>query len=91
VLCLRFGDLVLDRERFLGCLLTPRSAVSSPRRTARASDLETSIAPKKSGTFQKEPGGWRISPGQQGRVQRPDRGLLVRLDMSKIATGKLAA
>lgn len=63
VLCLRFEDLILNRQASLECLLdylkmrgyrpeTPRPQVVSA--------LETAITPKKSGTFRKgKPGNWR--------------------------------
>ena len=63
VLCLRFEDLILDREQALGRILdylaqrgfTPR--VERPQAIAA---LAQAIAPKKSGTFRKgKPGNWQ--------------------------------
>jgi len=63
VLCLRFEDLILDRERALGCLLDYLEERGFTPRISRAQAVEVlkeAIRPKKSGTFRKgKPGNWR--------------------------------
>jgi hypothetical protein len=63
VLCLRFEDLILEREKTLGCLIDYLEARGfEPRlpRTQAVQVLQETIAPKKSGTFRKgKPGNWR--------------------------------
>jgi hypothetical protein len=63
VLCLRFEDLILDRdtalERLLDYLEEHGSAVKVPRNQA-IETLKQAILPKRSGTFRKgKPGNWR--------------------------------
>jgi hypothetical protein len=63
VLCLRFEELILDRERALGCLLDYLAQRGFTPRVSRAQAvavLQEAIQPKKSGTFRKgKPGNWR--------------------------------
>lgn len=63
VLCLRFEDLILDRQAALGSLLDYLEGRGFQARAARpqaVAVLEHAIAPKKSGTFRKgKPGNWR--------------------------------
>jgi hypothetical protein len=63
VLCVRFEDLILDREAALGRILDHLAArgyaLQSPR-SAAIEVLSASIAPRASGTFRKgQPGEWR--------------------------------
>jgi len=63
VLCLRFEDLILERQATLGRLLdyleSRGAAIQGPRSQA-IETLSQAIAPKKSGTFRKgQPGNWR--------------------------------
>ncbi len=63
VLCLRFEDLILDRETTLGRLLDYLSKRGFTPRSDRAqaiATLQNAIAPHKSGTYRKgKPGNWR--------------------------------
>lgn len=63
VLCLRFEDLILDREQALGHLLDYLAGHGFTPTTGRAqaiAALQQAIAPKKSGTFRKgKPGNWK--------------------------------
>jgi hypothetical protein len=63
VLCLKFEDLILDREQALGRLLDFLSNRDAPILVPQADAVELikkKIAPKKSGTFRKGvPGSWR--------------------------------
>lgn len=63
VLCLRFEDLILDRQATLGRLLdylVLRGFQPKISRDQEIAILEAAIAPKKSGTFRKgQPGNWR--------------------------------
>lgn len=63
VLCLRFEDLILERQAALGRILDYLVQRGFTPRLPRARELailEQAIAPQKSGTFRKgRPGGWR--------------------------------
>jgi hypothetical protein len=63
VLCVRFEDLILDRQAALGCILdhlAARGYDPQPPRSAAIEALSASIAPRASGTFRKgQPGEWR--------------------------------
>jgi hypothetical protein len=63
VLCLRFEELILERQAALGKLLDylqSRGFIPTLRRSQEIEILERAIAPKKSGTFRKgQPGNWR--------------------------------
>jgi hypothetical protein len=63
VLCLRFEDLILNRQAALGRIidyLTTRGFVERMPRSQEVARLEEAIMPKKSGTFRKgQPGNWK--------------------------------
>jgi sulfotransferase 6B1 len=63
VLCLRFEDLILDRETALGQILDylqTRSFSPQPERARAVQTLSQAILPHKSGTFRKgKPGNWK--------------------------------
>jgi len=63
VLCLRFEDLILDRDIALGKLLDTlavRGFVSQVTRQQAVETLKQAITPKSSGTFRKgKPGNWK--------------------------------
>ena len=63
VLCLRFEDLILDRQNALDRLLSYLEQRGFTPRLPRSQEIEIlqqAIAPKKSGTFRKgQPGNWR--------------------------------
>lgn len=63
VLCVRFEDLILDRQAALGRILdhlAARGYDPQPPRSAAIEVLSASIAPRASGTFRKgQPGEWR--------------------------------
>ncbi len=63
VLCLRFEDLILDRQPALGRILDYLVQRGFQPKLAREREIEVlknAIAPKKSGTFRKgQPGNWR--------------------------------
>jgi sulfotransferase 6B1 len=63
VLCLRFEDLILEREQALGRILdylAQRGFTLRVERTQAIAALTQAIAPKKSGTFRKgKPGNWQ--------------------------------
>jgi hypothetical protein len=63
VLCLRFEDLILNREETLGRLLDyleTRGARLTVSRSQAVESLKQAITPQKSGTFRKgQPGNWR--------------------------------
>lgn len=63
VLCLRFEDLILNRQQALGRLLDylgERGVELRVSREQACRALEAAIVPKKSGTFRKaQPGNWR--------------------------------
>lgn len=85
VLCLRFEDLILNRDQTLACLLDflARHGFSPrlPRRQA-VEVLKLSITPHKSGTFRKgQPGNWRehFSPANKELFKEAAGDLLIRL------------
>jgi hypothetical protein len=63
VLCLRFEELILNRDAALTCLLDyieGRGFTPSVQRQHALQALQEAIAPKRSGTFRKgQPGNWR--------------------------------
>jgi hypothetical protein len=63
VLCLRFEELILDRDTAMGSILDYLSRHSFRPRVNRFTAIEAlkrSVQPKKSGTFRKgKPGNWR--------------------------------
>jgi hypothetical protein len=63
VLCLRFEDLILDRDTALGRLLDyleGHNFVAKVPRSHAIENLKQAILPKRSGTFRKgQPGNWR--------------------------------
>lgn len=63
VLCLRFEQLILEREKALGSLLDYLEQRGFTPRVSRSLAIETlkqAVIPKKSGTFRKgKPGGWQ--------------------------------
>jgi hypothetical protein len=63
VLCLRFEDLILEREQALGRILgylAQRGFTPRVERSQAIAALAESIAPRKSGTFRKgKPGNWQ--------------------------------
>lgn len=84
-LCLRFEDLILNREaafeRLLDYLEARGFRPSRPRPAAMAA-LSAAIQPKKSGTFRKgQPGGWRehFTPANQEHFRAATGDLLARL------------
>jgi sulfotransferase 6B1 len=85
VLCLRFEDLILNRQTALGKLLDYIESrgfrPDLPRPQALAA-LEAAIAPRKSGTFRKgQPGNWRehFTPANIAAFKDTTGDLLVRL------------
>lgn len=85
VLCLRFEDLILDRQSALGNILDYLErrgfAPKAPRSTA-ISVLEQAIIPKKSGTFRKgKPGNWQEHFTEQNKnlFKEKTGDLLIRL------------
>lgn len=85
VLCLRFEDLILERERALGCLLDYLAERGFSPRVSRAEALavfQEAIQPRKSGTFRKgKPGNWREHFTEANKALFKERAgdLLVRL------------
>lgn len=85
VLCLRFEDLILDRQKALNQLLDYLNTLgfrSLYPRTREIDVLQQAIAPKKSGTFRKgQPGNWRehFSPANIAFFKEQTGDLLVRL------------
>jgi len=85
VLCLRFEDLILDRQNTLNRLLdylNDRGFRSVHPRQQEIEVLEQAIAPKKSGTFRKgQPGNWRehFTPDNIAFFKEQTGDLLVRL------------
>ena len=85
VLCLRFEDLILDRDAALGRLLDyleTRGFTTPVPRPQAVATLATGIAPHKSGTFRKgQPGNWRehFTDGNKARFKGVAGDLLVRL------------
>jgi hypothetical protein len=85
VLCLRFEELILNRDATLGRLLDYLSergnTLNLPRQQAVAA-LEMAVAPKKSGTFRKgRPGNWRehFTPANIDLFKAETGDLLLRL------------
>lgn len=85
VLCLRFEDLILDRETALSRLLDYLDGRGFRSRVARGQAVEVlknAIAPKKSGTFRKgQPGNWRehFTPANVALFKEYTGDLLLRL------------
>jgi hypothetical protein len=85
VLCLRFEDLILDRQNALNRLLdylTARGFRSIYPRSHEIEVLLQAIAPKKSGTFRKgQPGNWRehFTPANIAFFKDQTGDLLVRM------------
>ena len=85
VLCLRFEDLILDRQKTLNRLLdylNGRGFRSIHPRPQEIDVLQQAIAPKKSGTFRKgQPGNWRehFTPANIAFFKEQTGDLLVRL------------
>jgi hypothetical protein len=85
VLCLRFEDLILERELALGRLLDyleSRGASLHVPRSQAIESLEQAIAPQKSGTFRKgQPGDWRehFSEANKAFFKESTGDLLVQL------------
>jgi hypothetical protein len=89
VLCLRFEDLILERETALGCLLdylTERGFTPRVPRSEAITTLQTTITPKKSGTFRKgKPGNWQehFSQANKALFKEATGDLVVRLGYEK--------
>jgi sulfotransferase 6B1 len=85
VLCLRFEDLILERETALGKILDYLEAHGFNPQVARQQALATlqeAIVPRKSGTFRKgQPGNWRehFTPANVARFKEHTGDLLLRL------------
>ncbi|HEX9618417.1 MAG TPA: sulfotransferase domain-containing protein [Anaerolineales bacterium] len=85
ILTLRFEDLILERERALGCLLDYLAGRGFMPKTGRAGAVEAlqaAIAPGRSGTFRKgQPGNWRehFTPANVRLFKEMTGDLLVRL------------
>jgi hypothetical protein len=85
VLCLRFEDLILDRQAALGKLLdylVQRGFTPTLPRPQELAILQQAIAPQKSGTFRKgQPGNWRehFSQANKAFFKENAGDLLVRL------------
>ncbi len=86
VLCLRFEDLILNRQAALGRLLDYLIVRGFKSRLARPQEIEIlqkAIAPKKSGTFRKgQPGNWRehFTPANIAFFKERTGDLLIRLE-----------
>jgi len=85
VLCLRFEDLILDRQNTLNRLLSyleQRGFTSTMPRSQEIEILSQAIAPKKSGTFRKgQPGNWRehFTAANKTSFKQQTGDLLIRL------------
>jgi hypothetical protein len=85
VLCLRFEDLIQEREQALGCILdylATRGFTPSTERSTAITTLQQAIQPQKSGTFRKgQPGNWRehFTPINIACFKEQTGDLLVRL------------
>jgi hypothetical protein len=85
VLCLRFEELILNREQALNQLidfLENRGFVPTLDRKIAIASLTRSIIPKKSGTFRKaQPGNWRehFTPDNIAKFKQMTGNLLIRL------------
>jgi len=83
--CLRFEDLILDRQATLGCMLdylAQRGFTPRATRTQAVSALEQAIVPQKSGTFRKgKPGNWEEHFTEANKVFFKEQAgdLLIRL------------
>ena len=84
-LCLRFEDLILERERALNCLLDyleKRGFTLQIERAKAIAALASAIQPHKSGTFRKgQPGNWRehFTPANKQLFKEQAGDLLIRL------------
>jgi sulfotransferase 6B1 len=89
VLCLRFEDLILDRQAALGKILDyleQRGFTPTLPRPQEIKILQQAIAPKKSGTFRKgQPGNWRehFSEANKAFFKENAGDLLLRLGYEK--------
>ncbi|NUM46783.1 MAG: sulfotransferase domain-containing protein [Anaerolineales bacterium] len=85
VLCLRFEDLIQNREMAIGQILdylTHHASGFTPPREQAIAALTAHIAPRKSGTFRKgQPGNWRehFTAGNVGRFKEVAGELLFSL------------
>lgn len=85
VLCLRFEDLILERDQALGHILdylAERGFVPPVSRPQAVAVLAQAIAPKRSGTFRKgQPGNWRehFTPANIAYFKEAAGDLLLRL------------
>lgn len=85
VLCLRFEDLILNRQQALGALLDylgQRGFIPRASREDAIDILSQAIAPKKSGTFRKgQPGNWQehFTPANKAFFKEQAGDLLTRL------------
>ncbi|HJW89582.1 MAG TPA: sulfotransferase domain-containing protein [Anaerolineales bacterium] len=83
--CLRFEDLILERDRALTCLLDylqSRGFTPQLDRAVAVEALKAAIQPRKSGTFRKgQPGNWRehFTPANKQLFKELAGDLLVRL------------
>ena len=85
-MCLRFEDLILERESRPGTHPgLPGCSAASPRRSPApqaVAVLAEAIAPKKSGTFRKgQPGNWRehFTPANKALFKEQAGDLLIHL------------
>ena len=89
VLCLRFEDLILEREAALGRILdylAERCFSPQPERSRAIQVLAEAIAPRKSGTFRKgKPGNWKehFSEANKRLFKVQTGSLLVDLEYEK--------
>ncbi len=89
VLCLRFEDLILDREAALRQLLdylAARGFSPQPERAQAVQTLSQAILPRKSGTFRKgKPGNWKehFSEANRRLFKEQTGSLLVELGYEK--------
>ncbi|MBE9525101.1 MAG: sulfotransferase domain-containing protein [Chloroflexi bacterium] len=85
ILCLRFEDLILDRDVALGNLLdflAVRGFKTDVPRSQAIETLKVGIAPRKSGTFRKgQPGNWRehFTDANKNKFKELAGDLLIRL------------
>jgi hypothetical protein len=85
VLCVRFEDLILNRDEALGKILdylSLRGFTPSVTRREAVEAMKSTIAPRKSGTFRKgKPGNWREHFSQDNikNFKEATGDLLVRL------------
>ena len=89
VLCLRFEDLILEREVALGRLLDYLAGRGFTPNISRARSIEVlteAIVPRKSGTFRKgQPGNWRehFTPENKDLFKKLAGDLLIKLGYEK--------